>query len=405
MNNITTKKPFINTFLSQFVFTQTLLPFTDTEIIKIDTQLEEYEQVFLNPDIERNLISRSELLASFAISKAENSSLTLQEAQDVYGVILAKAEYTFISDKLKAKKKLTRKDYEKLEFFNIAKTFRGLNQSPIKINDLTLSLIRDIHQNLSWGLDIFAKFLPEFTIYKSGNFRDNNTIRVGTYMPAPFEQIEKGVGELVSWIKKNQNITSVALFHTALYALHPFNNGNKRVCRILEHLFFRDLGINKKNLYSTSYYYHKQKARYYKYLLYSLERRNLNHFVGFVQEALVLSMISVVKTSLEGKRAEFLERQDTGTQIKSILKPLVKRQEIQFKNLFKRSKGKIARQTFVNYLKIAVDEGIVAKREEGRTTYYQFNLKTSELEEETLKEWLNFVKQRLSYIPDDIKLA
>lgn len=405
MINIAIKKPFIHTFLSQFVFTPTLLPFTDKEIIKIDIQLEEYEQVFLNPDIERNLISRNELLASFAISKAENSSLTLQEAQDVYGVILAQEEYTFISDKLKAKQKLTRKDYEKLEFFNIAKTFRTLNQSPIKISDLTPSLIRDVHQNLSRGLDIFAKFLPDFTVYKSGSFRDNDTIRVGTYIPAPFKDLEKAVCELISWLKQNQNITSVALFHTALYALHPFNNGNKRVCRVLEHLFFRDLGINKKNLYSTSYYYHKQKARYYKYLLYSLERRNLNHFVGFVQEALVLSMISVVKTSLEAKRNEFLEKQETGIQIKSILRPLVKRQEVQFKNLFKQSKGKMSRQTFVNYLQRAIDENIVIRREEGRTTYYQFNLKTPEPEEKTLKEWLNFAKQRLSYIPDDLKLA
>lgn len=404
MNNIATKKPFAQPFLSQYVFTPTLLPFSDEEIKKIDTELGEYEQVFLNPDIERNLISRNELLASFAISKAENSSLTLQEAQAVYEVILANEEYTFVSDKLKAKQKLTRKDYEKLEFFNIAKTFHSLNQNPIKINELTPKLIRDVHLNLSRGLDIFAKYLPEFTVYKAGQWRDNDTIRVGTYIPAPFESIKKGLDELVSWIKKNQTITAVALFHTALYALHPFNNGNKRVCRILEHLFFRCLGLNQKNLYSTSYYYHKEKARYYKYLLYSLERRNLNHFVGFVEEALVLSMISVVKTSLEAKRSEFLERQDVELQMKSVLRPLIKRFELQFKNLFKHSKGKIARQTFVNYLQKAVDDGILVRREEGRTTYYRFSIKSPEPEEETLKSWLKFAKQRLSYIPDDIKL-
>src|SRR3989338_5294502 len=194
-------------------------PFTNEEIKRIDTQLGEYEQIFLNPDIERNLISRNELLASFAISKAENSSLTLKEAQDVYDVILSNEEYTFISD----------------------------------------------------------KYLPDFTVYKAGNFRDNDLIRVGTYTPAPHKEIEKGVEELLTWLKEHKTITDVALFHTALYALHPFNNGNKRVCRVLEHPFFRNLGINQKNLYSTSYYYHKQKERYYKYLLYSLERKNLNH--------------------------------------------------------------------------------------------------------------------------------
>lgn len=399
MNDIATKKPFTHTFLSQFVFTPALLPFTDAEITRIDRQLGEYEQIFLNPDTERNLISRNELLASFAISKAENSTLTLQEAQDVYDVILANKEYTFISDKLKTKQKLTRKDYEKLEFFNIARTFRNLNQNPIKINDLTSKLLRDIHQNLSQGLDIFVKHLSDFTVYKSGKFRDNDTIRVGTYMPAPFEGIKKGVEELIVWLKKNQTITGIALLHTALYALHPFNNGNKRVCRILEHMFFRDLGLNQKNLYSTSYYYHKEKARYYKYLLYSLERRNLNHFVGFVQEALILSMISVVKTSLESKRAEFLERQDADTQIKSLLKPLIKRSELQFKSLLKHSKGKIARQTFVNYLQKATDDGVVDKKEAGRTTYYRLNLQIPQPEEETLKEWLSFAKQRLSSIP------
>src|SRR3989344_9135913 len=214
MNNATTKRPFAHTFLSQFIFTPDLLPFRDEEITKIDTQLEEYEQVFLNPDTERNLISRNELLASFAISKAENSSLTLQEAQDVYDVILANEEYTFISDKLKAKQKLTRKDYEKLEFFNIAKTFRSLNQSPLKIDDVSPDKILDIHNSLSKGLDIFAKYLPDFTVYKAGNFRDNDLIRVGTYTPAPHKEIEKGVEELLTWLKEHKTITDVALFHT-----------------------------------------------------------------------------------------------------------------------------------------------------------------------------------------------
>lgn len=406
MNSIAvTKKPFSHPFLSQYVFTQTLLPFTDEEIIKIDQQLSEYEQVFLNPDIEANLISRNELLASFAISKAENSTLSLSEAEDVYSVILANEEYTFISDKLKAKQKLTRKDYEKLEFFNIAKTFRNLNQNPLKFSDLTTQLIRQIHFNLSRGLDIFAKYLSDFTVYKAGNFRGNDTIRVGAYVPAPFIGIEKGVDELLVWIKKNQTVTGVAIFHTALYALHPFNNGNKRVCRILEHLLFRNLGLNNKNLYSSSYYYHKEKARYYKYLLYSLERRNLNHFVSFVQEALVLSMISVVKTSLEAKRSEFLVRQETDAQIRLVLKPLIKRSELQFKNLFKHSKGKIARQTFVNYLQKAVDEGVISKREQGRTTYYSLRLDSPQPEEETLKNWLTLAKQKLAFIPDEIKLV
>jgi Fic family protein len=402
MNNTPIQKPFSHPFLADFVLAPETLPFTDSEVAGFDRDLAEYEQAFLNPDIEKNLISRNELLASFAISKAENSQLTLTEARDVYDLVVSDPNYDFIGKKLNARKVLTQKDHDKLEFFNIAKTFRALNQNPPRIADLTPDLIRSIHQQLTQGLDAFSKFLVDFTPYKSGGWRDNDLIRVGSYVPAPHVQIETGVTELLRWLKKHFTVTGVAIFHTALYALHPFNNGNKRICRVLEHLLLRDLGLNAKNLYSTSYYYHKEKPRYYKYLLYSLERKNLNHFVSFMLEAVVVSIVSVVKTSLEVKRSEFLNRQNLEGQMKTAFWPLVKRQEIQFKNLFRQAGRKMARQTFVTYLGKAIEQEALVKRESGRTTYYSLKFKTPETE--MLKKWLDIAEKRLSYIPDSIRL-
>ena len=374
MINAQILKPFSGSFLSQFIWTPEILPFKDKEMISLDNELTLFEQVFLNPDIEKNLISKNELLASFAISKAEDSQLTLAEAQDVYNLILSDAHYDFLSQKLKAKEKLTQKDYDKFEFFNIAKTFRTLHHKPLAIDRLAPQDLLELHSQLTQGLDIFKKHLKDFTIYKSGMWRDNNEIRVGTYIPAPYVEIEKGVRELIAWLKDNQTITGVAVFHTALYGLHPFNNGNKRVCRILEHTLLRSLGLNAKNLYSTSYYYHKEKSRYYKYLLYSLERKNLNHFAAFVLESLVLSILDVVKTSLEAKRSEFIKRQELEGNMHLILKPFIKRRQMQFKNIIRVTKGKMARQTVVTYLEKAVDKGILAKRETGRVTYYSLSV-------------------------------
>lgn len=402
MTDTTILRPFSAAFISDFVWTPQTLPLTSEEILSLDKELSVYEQVFLNPDIEKNLISKNELLASFAISKAEDSELTLQEAQDVYNLILSDPNYDYIAEKLKTKEKLTHKDYDKLEFFNIAKTFRNLNQEQFSIHDLNPLKIRELHRDLTAGLDIFKQYLSDFTVYRSGLWRDNDKIRVGSYIPAPHTEIEKGVFELISWLRENQTITGIAAFHTALYGLHPFNNGNKRICRILEHILLRSLGINNKNLYSTSYYYHKQKARYYKYLLYSLERKNLNHFVAFVQEAIVLSIVDVVKTSLEAKRQEFIGRQELEGQMDIVLKPLIKQSEVQFKNLARITAGKIARQTLVTYLSRAVDKNILHKREAGRVTYYGLSFEAPEIE--TLQKWLTFAKQRLAYIPDDIKL-
>lgn len=402
MDNTTILRPFSGPFLSDFVWTPQTLPFTNEEIISLDKELALYEQVFLNPDIEKNLISKNELLASYAISKAEDSELTLTEAQNVYDLIQSDPDYDFIKGKLKAKEKLTKKDYDKLEFFNILKTFRALNRQSFTIDDLTPAKVQFIHKGLTQGLDIFKKYLSAFTVYRSGQWRNNDLIRVGEYIPSSYTHIEKGVEELVQWLKTNQTITGVAIFHTALYGLHPFNNGNKRVCRILEHVLLRSLNMNTKNLYSASYYYHKQKDRYYKYLLFSLERKNLNHFVAFVQEALVLSIIDVVKTSLETKRFEFIQRQEPEGQMELVLRPLIKREALQFKHLARITKNKIARQTLVTYLQRAVDEEIVYKRAQGRTTYYGLKMKSQEAD--TLQKWLAFAKKRLPYIPDTIRL-
>lgn len=395
-------KPFSTPFLSDFILTPSLLPFEDQELIASDQKLFDFERVFMDPDFEKHLLTRSELLASFAISKAEQSSLTLAEAEDLYDVLVSHKELDFIKKKLRAKKPLNRKDYEKMEFFNIAKTFRRLNQAPFDVKNITPDFIRNVHADLTQGMDIFQQVLPAFTGYRSGKFRADDSVRVGSYIPAPHGQIKAGVQELVQWLKKHISVRNIAVFHTALYALHPFQNGNKRVCRLLEHLLFRSLGLNARNLYSTSTYYHQEKARYYKYLLFSLQGKNLTHLSAFILEALFLSFVAVIKNSLELERRHFMKKRLLDKKVRSVIAPLIKRQELPFKTLWKFSKGKMARQTFVTALQKAVAEGIAKSRPQGRSVYYALNFTPSE--QPMLIEWIHFAKERLPHVPDHIAL-
>lgn len=390
-------------YLAELDFNIEALPFQNDDIYELDKKLLQYERSFLKPETEKFLITKNELLASFAISKAENSELTLKEAGDVHKLLVENKEYKFIGDKLKLKFKLARKDYEKLEFYNVAKTFMELSKHPLSLDDFDLDFIKDLHGKITFGMDLFQKYFLDFSVYKSGQLRNTDNVRVGDYTPPPYEQIEPGIKELISWLKDNVSPVSIAIFHTALYGLHPFNNGNKRVCRILEHILLRAAGLNRQNLYSTSYYYHKQKPRYYSQLHYSLMRNNINHFASFILEAIVLSIISVVKTSMEIKRAEFVKGQETSPNVELVMKPLVKRRELQFKNLFKFLKNKMARQTFVTALDNAVRSRQMLKRGSGRATFYKLNGNFPE--EATLDEWLSIARQRLNFIPDDIKLA
>ncbi|HCC84390.1 MAG TPA: hypothetical protein DEP87_01800 [Candidatus Pacebacteria bacterium] len=404
MTDILIKHPFTTAHLSKFYYAPETINITNEDIFQLDRELTMYEQVFINPDIEKSLIGKNELLASFAISKAENSQLTLKEARDVYELVTTHPDYNFISQKLQTKTNLTQKDYDQLEFFNIVRSFRLLNQQNESVFKLlSTEFILTLHQQLTQGLDIFKDYLPAFTVYKSGKWRDNDAIRVDSYTPAPFVEIPAGVVELIDYVKTHQTPLDIALFHGGLYALHPFNNGNKRVCRILEHLLLRGIGINPKNLYSTSYYYHLEKERYYKHLLYSLEKYNLNHLTSFILESIALSIISVLKTSIEVKRKEFLDIHEVSESTRSVINPLIKRNEAQFKHLLKNSKGKVARQTLVTYLQRAVNQGVLTRREEGKRVFYHINTPITEWE--ILKKWINRLRPKLPYIPDDILLA
>ena len=69
--------------------------------------------------------------------------------------LLTDSAYDFMGRKLKTKQRLTQKDHDKLEFFNIAKTFRTLNQNPLVFKDLNPGFVRDIHRQITQGLDIF----------------------------------------------------------------------------------------------------------------------------------------------------------------------------------------------------------------------------------------------------------
>ncbi|MBU1200822.1 Fic family protein [Patescibacteria group bacterium] len=386
-----------NKYLSQLQFHPGKIPFSNKEIQDLDQELSLYEKKFLNPDIEANLISKNELFASFAISKAEDSNLTLVQAQNIYKFIKDNRQWNLIEQKINNQEELTQTDYEKLEYFNIIKTFRNLNQKPFKLADLSVDLLKDIHAQLTAGMDIFKEHIFQFEVYNSGHLRKNDNIKVGDYQPSPAKDLNRNITDFINWLKNNFTITNVAIFHNALYALHPFCNGNKRLCRVTEHILYRLLNLNSKNTYSTSYYYHQFKPKYYKRLISSLLQKDLTIFSSFIIEALAMSILGVYKTSIEFQRMQFLEKNTSDSRQKKILKPLVKEKSLTYTNLHKRIKRKMAEQSFNNQLQKGVSQGWVQKRKQGKSVFYSLNLDLAE--EDLYLKRAKFVESKLGVLP------
>lgn len=396
--------PFKTNFLSGFTYESTIMPLQDGVLKELDQAISSFEKSILDSNLEKNLISKNELFASFAISKAENSALTLTEARELWKQLNSNPNYEFITSKLSKGVELNQSDHDKLEFLNIVKTFRKYNEKIYEIKEYTPKLILSIHEQLTAGMDIFAKYLLGFDLYKSGLWRDNDLIRVGDYKPQEYTSINISLEEILNWLRQSPNIPlNVGIFHTALYAVHPFNNGNKRVCRILEHMLYRTFGLNSRNMYGTSYYYHIEKERYYKNLLYSIKRANLNQFASYSLEALAYSMLGVFKTSWEMKKEAYLRSRIEDVNIQKIFSPFIKKHEIQFKTLIKMTGKKITRPTLVTYLQKATNAKTLLRRVQGKAVYYSLNTPNSK-EAQIFSYWINIIKSQLTYMPEEYKL-
>lgn len=387
-------------FLSKFFVYRDKLGLKDDNLKELDKLAASYEKREIDQKSLQSLKRHNDILFSYAVSKAESSQLTMAEAEDVYRLVISgqsQDDLSFLKNKLAKGEKLTKSGHDRLEYRNIISAIKKIEKLTISLKDIDLDFIISLHKDLTTGLDIFDGHLLDFEPYHSGILRQDDKTRIGDKSPAPYSEIKDSVNELLAWLKKNPTTENVFIFHAALYAVHPFSNGNKRVCRILEHLILRLIGYNASGLYTPSYYYHKHKDRYYKQLLETLHCYNLSYFSSFSAEALFFSILGVITGALQRKKFNFLERSGLDNNIIKILKPLIKNKELKFGRLLALNKRKVSKQTLVNYL--AETSPVINKRQQGKNVYY--SLRGEYFEEELITQQVALARDRGMFIPNE----
>ena len=189
--------------------------------------------------------SKSEAVREIAIAEIpemvynsnaiENSTLTLKDTEDI-----------LLRDSIK-------KDHDIREIYeakNLAKITTTLLDNPYKvINDAS---ILELHKLLLTGIkDEWA-----------GRFRSGKEwVRVGAHIGANPDFVEQLVKELIAYYNKPGDdyfLNKIAWFHAEFETIHPFNDGNGRIGRVLINQQLMMLGLppviiqNKSK--HTSYY-------------------------------------------------------------------------------------------------------------------------------------------------------
>lgn len=178
---------------------------------RIATLSEQYKKlVKSNPEAIREIAIAEIPEMVYNSNAIENSTLTLKDTEDI-----------LLRDSIKT-------DHDIREIYeakNLAKITETLLDNPNK--PVTVKLMLDLHKILLTGIkDDWA-----------GRFRSGKEwVRVGAHVGANPDFVERLVNELVTDYNKQDNryfLDKIAWFHAEFETIHPFNDGNGRLGRVL----------------------------------------------------------------------------------------------------------------------------------------------------------------------------
>lgn len=247
--------------------------------------VEEAKQIFNQLPLRRIglkplLIEQTVFEETFAISTAEDSELSQKMAK----TIEVSPEQTARLIKYKENKNLTAiQKYDQLEFENIR---AAVNQvSSFSFKDLNLELIKNLHHDLTIGLDEYVK-IKGISAYHPGTFRHSDEVKVGklkAYTPPKFQKIPELLQLLFEHFARRRkiNLYDILEFHVLFYAIHPFQNGNKRVARILESMLIHHYGYSAERTISLSAHYFQEKSGFHFFLMESLLQKDPTFFINY----------------------------------------------------------------------------------------------------------------------------
>lgn len=209
-----------------------------------------------------DLINEAEIAESVYNSNAiENSTLTLKETEKILMELEVSRDVSL---------------REVFEAKNLARVFEYLRNK--EKTELDIHLILFLHKML----------LDNINDKISGRFRKGSEyVRVGTHIGSPPGKIESLVSDLLlTYSSDNAKyfLDKIANFHLGFESIHPFNDGNGRIGRIL--LNFQLLGLGFPNIIVKN----KEKLEYYMSFNEFNDNKNVKLMTKIISKALIESL-------------------------------------------------------------------------------------------------------------------
>ena len=183
--------------------------------------------------------------------------------------------------------------------------FKRLEELP-----LCMRLIKETHSILLSGVRGNEKSPGEFR--KSQNWIGYAGCKLNTasFVPPAPGEMEKSLTDLEKYIHENSfipNLIKIALIHYQFETIHPFLDGNGKMGRLLIVLFLKERGLIEYPVLYLSYFFKKNRNRYYELLNNVRIKGGFEEWIKFFIEGICEiseDAISSIQKIIELKKAD-----------------------------------------------------------------------------------------------------
>jgi len=182
---------------------------------------------------------------------------------------------------------------------------------------MSLRLLREIHAVLMQQVRGGKPALTPGEFRTSQNWIGGTNLQNARFVPPPVDEMKTLLGELEEYMHLDDDLpilVKCALIHYQFETIHPFNDGNGRLGRLLITFFLVWRNVLDEPMLYLSAYLKAHQQEYYDRLTQVRVDGNFEAWVRFFLEGVITVSEQVINTT---RRLQHLEREDTDRLIQS----------------------------------------------------------------------------------------